>query len=87
MRFAWQRKNAQGSEKSKKGVSHPLNIVMAVYNIIWWIPMILPFTKLIDYQTGFMAFFIVTVIRLIANVIRNNVLKSERAEYFPLRSP
>ena len=47
----------------------------------------LPFTKTIDYRTDFIAFFAVTVIRLIANLVRNNVLKPEQAESFPLRAP
>ena len=72
---------------TKRVFSHPLNILMVAYNVIWWIPIILPFTKAIDYHTGFIAFFIVTVIRLIANLIRNNVIKPEQAESFPLRAP
>ena len=60
---------------------------MMAYNIVWWIPIILPFTKTIDYHTGFIAFLVVTIIRLIANLYRNNVLKPEQAEDFPLRIP
>ena len=60
---------------------------MIAYNVAWWIPIILTFTKTIDYNTGFIAFFAVTVIRLVANLIRNNVLKPEQGENFPLRSP
>jgi len=57
------------------------------YNVIYWIPIILPFTKIIDYRTGFIAFFAVIIIRAVANLIRNNVLKPEQAESFPLRIP
>jgi len=60
---------------------------MVVYNVIWWIPIVLTFTKVIDYHAGFIAFFVVTLIRLVANLLRNNVLKQEQAESFPLRSP
>jgi hypothetical protein len=57
------------------------------YNIIYWIPIILPFTPIIDYLTGFIAFFVVIIIRAIANLIRNNLLTLEQAEIFPLRIP
>jgi len=50
-------------------------------------PVILAFTKVIDYRTGFIAFFIVIIIRGVANLVRNNILKPEQAESFPLRSP
>lgn len=49
--------------------------------------MILPFTKIIDYRTGFIAFFVVIIIRDVANLYRNNILKWEQAEIFPLRIP
>jgi hypothetical protein len=49
--------------------------------------MILPFTKIMDYRTGFIVFFVVIIIRAVANLIRNNVLKPEQGENFPLRIP
>ena len=48
---------------------------------------VLPFTKAIEYRTGFIAFFIVTIVRATANLFRNNVLKPEQAENFPFRAP
>ncbi|MFX1268546.1 MAG: hypothetical protein ACFFAK_11360 [Promethearchaeota archaeon] len=87
MRFAWERKNSGQDVSIKKGFTHPLNLIMVAYNVIWWIPIILPFTGVINYNTGFVAFFIVTVIRLGANLLRNNVLRPEQAVDFPLRSP
>ena len=71
----------------KRGFTHPLNLIMLAYNIVWWLPIILAFTGTIDYNTGFMTFFAVTVIRLVANLVRNNVLKPEQGESFPLRAP
>ncbi|MFC1972590.1 hypothetical protein ACFLVE_04220 [Chloroflexota bacterium] len=50
-------------------------------------PMILPFTGVIDYRTGFIAFFVVIIIRAVANLYRNNVLTLEQAVLFPLRIP
>ncbi len=85
MRFAWQRKNSANDVSVKRGFTHPLNLIMVAYNVVWWIPIILPFTKTMDYNTGFIAFFVVTVIRLGANLYRNNVLKPEQAESFPFR--
>jgi hypothetical protein len=87
MRFAWLKKNSAIQASTKRVFTHPFNLIMTAYNIIWWIPIVLPFTGTIDYHTGFIAFFIVTIIRLIANLIRNNILKGEQAESFPLRSP
>ena len=71
----------------KRGFTHPFNLIMIAYNVIWWIPIILPFTGLIDYNAGFIAFFIITMIRLGANLLRNNILGPEQAVEFPLRSP
>ena len=87
MRFAWEKKKADNNASMKRGFTHPLNLIMIAYNVVWWIPIILPFTRVINYNTGFVAFFIVTVIRLGANLLRNNVLGPEQAVDFPLRSP
>ena len=86
MRFAWEKKKAGNNASMKKGVTHPFNLIMIAY-VIWWIPIILPFTGLIDYNAGFIAFFIITVIRLGANILRNNIVGLEQAVEFPLRSP
>ncbi len=85
--LAWQRKNLGGQGPAKLRFTHPRNLIFLAYNIIYWIPFILPFTKIIDYRTGFIAFFVVIIIRAVANLYRNNVLKLEQAESFPLRSP
>jgi hypothetical protein len=87
MRFAWLRQKINREALPKKIFTHPLNLLMMAYNIIWWIPIILPFTGIISYRAGFIAFFVVTLVRLIANLIRNNNLKMEDAEVFPLRAP
>ena len=87
MRFAWEKKKAGNNTSVKHGFIHPLNLVMIADNIVWWIPIILPFTGVMNYKTGFIAFFIITVIRLGANVLRNNILGPEQAVDFPLRSP
>ena len=87
MRFAWIRQKANRDAPPKKVFTHPMNLLMMAYNIIWWIPIILPFTGVISYTAGFISFLIITIIRLVANLIRNNILEFENAEEFPLRSP
>jgi len=49
--------------------------------------MILPFTGIMEYHTGFIVFFIIIIIRAIANLYRNNFLTLEQAVLFPLRIP
>ena len=61
--------------------------IYIAYNVIWWIPIVLPFTRVIDYRAGFILLFVITLIRAAANLYRNNVLSPEQAAYFPLRSP
>ena len=62
-------------------------LIYIAYNAIWWVALLLPFTKIIDYRTGFIVLLVVTIIRAIANLYRNNFLNPEQAAYFPLRSP
>ena len=61
--------------------------IFILYNLVYWIPMILPFFGVIDYRTGFIAFFIVLVVRLIFNQYRVNFMPPEHAQSFPLRAP
>jgi hypothetical protein len=58
-----------------------------VYNIVWWIPLILAVLGTIEYDTAFVAFFALTLLRAVANFYRNNFLTPEQAEVFVLRSP
>jgi hypothetical protein len=87
MRFAWIRKNSANPDSVAPAPTQALNLITLAYNLIWWLPIVLPFTRLIDYRTGFIAFLIVTIIRAAANVIRNNLLTPEQGERFPLRTP
>ncbi|MCA9904884.1 MAG: hypothetical protein KC547_13600, partial [Anaerolineae bacterium] len=61
-------------------------LIRLIYNAVWWLPILLVLTGTIDYGAGFIGFFAVTVVRLIANLYRNNVLSLEQAETFPFRS-
>ncbi|MGD8599089.1 MAG: hypothetical protein PVJ26_18885, partial [Anaerolineae bacterium] len=85
MRFAWLRE--QSGDPTPAQPSATNRLIVIVYNLIWWVPIVLGFFKVIDYQTAFVAFLIITIFRAIANVIRNNVLTPEQAQTFPLRSP
>ena len=60
---------------------------MIVYNVVWWFPIVFAITNTISYELGFWSFFSITIIRLCANLYRNNVLDYEHGRYFPLRSP
>ena len=88
MRFAWERNKISNKNVEKKySMLHPLNLIFIIYNVIWWFPIILSFFDIISYKTGFILFSIVTIIRIIANILRNNLLTFDQGEKFPLRSP
>jgi hypothetical protein len=87
LRFKWLRKNSADPIPAKLRFFDPLNLIFLTYNIVYWIPIILPFTAIIDYRMGFIVFFLIIIIRGIANSYRNNFLEWERAEIFPLRIP
>jgi len=57
------------------------------YNVVYWIPIVLPFTPIMSYRTGFIAVFVVIIFRAVANLYRINALTLEQAERFPLRIP
>ena len=85
MRFAWLREKSEDQVSAKPSLANRL--VFIAYNLIWWLPILLGFTKVIDYRTAFITFFVITIVRAIVNVIRNNVLTLEQAEIFPFRAP
>jgi hypothetical protein len=84
MRFAWINKDSANNAPTEKSVIN--QIIYIVYNIIWWIPLLLAIFKVIDYWTAFIALFVLTMIRAVVNLYRNNVLNPEQAESFPLRA-
>jgi hypothetical protein len=84
MRFAWLNKDSDKDLPVKQSLTQRL--IYIAYNIFWWIPIVLAVTKIIDYRTAFIALFVLTAIRAVVNLYRNNVLSPERAESFPLRA-
>lgn len=85
MRFAWLREKSGDLAPPRSSVINRL--ILIVYNLIWWVPIVLGFFKVIDYRTAFITFLIITICRALANGVRNNILTPEQAEAFPLRSP
>jgi hypothetical protein len=85
MRFAWLQENSANATPSKPAFTNQL--ILAAYNVVWWIPIVLAFAKIIDYRTGFIAFAAVTAVRAAANLYRNNMLTLEQGQKFPLRAP
>jgi hypothetical protein len=85
MRFAWQREQTANTVSINPGMANRL--VFITYNVVWWLPMVLTLIGAIDSPTGFVAFFVITLIRAGANLYRNNALTLEQAEGFPLRAP
>ena len=84
MRFAWINKDSANDVPTEQSSINRVTYI--AYNLIWWIPIVLVVIKILDYQTAFIALFVLTVIRAIVNLFRNNVLDPEQAKYFPLRS-
>ena len=85
MRFAWLRKTEFSGHEFRSSTAG--NTIFPLYNIVWWVPVVLPFLKIISYQAGFIAFFLVTVARAILNAYRINVLPPEKGMMFPFRMP
>jgi hypothetical protein len=85
MRFAWLNKNSD-NDRPEKEESLTRRLIYIAYNLFWWIPIALAVFKIVDYRTAFIALFVLTAIRAVVNLYRNNVLNPEQAESFPLRA-
>ena len=86
MRFAWLRENSADYVAIKQAATHPLSLIRKAYNIAFWI-FLLPALPVVDYSTGFVAFSVVILVRLVLNLYTNNVLdlKPEQYESYPFR--
>jgi hypothetical protein len=85
MRFAWLRE--QSGDPAPAPSSAINRFLLITYNLIWWVPIVLGFFRVIDYRAASITFLIITICRAMANVVRNNVLQPEQGERFPLRAP
>jgi hypothetical protein len=84
MRFASLRNgHAEGAPPS----STADRLILMAYNLVWWLPVVLPVLGLVSYTVGLVAFLIITVVRAMVNLYRNNLMPVERAQHFPLRLP
>ena len=85
MRFAWLQKRNDDHSAGDSGAFN--RIILAVYNLVWWLPIVLTLTETIDPRTGMLSFAAITLIRAVANWYRTNVLPLDEAINFPLRTP
>jgi len=87
MRYAWLQENSANPELVKQGFTRPLSLIRKAYNIVFWI-FLLPFIfTSVDYGTGFIAFSIVIIVRLVLSLYTNNSLEltPQQFEEYPFR--
>ena len=85
--LVWKRKRLGGPGPAKLKGTDPLHLIFVAYNVAYWIPIVIPFTPIMSYRTGFILVFGVIIFRAVANLCRVNALTLEQAERFPLRIP
>lgn len=85
--LVWQKKRLGVPDPAKLKGSHPLRLIFVTYNVAYWILIVLPFTPIMSYRTGFILVFGVIVFRAVATLYRVNALTLEQSERFPLRIP
>lgn len=83
MRFAWLLEQA-GEERNESIIGRS---IFVLYNLVYWIPVVLPLFGEMDYQTSFVIFVLINVFRTFANAYRINLMPIEQAQVFPLRAP
>ena len=86
MRFAWLKEQDADYDPVEQGFAHPLAMIRRLYNLAFWV-FLLPFFTFIDYSTGFIAFTVIIAIRLVLNLVTNNLLHltPEQYEGYPFR--
>jgi hypothetical protein len=89
VRFAWLQENSTNRELVKQSSVHPMALIRAAYNIVFWVFLIPFLFSAIDYGSGFIWFSTVIFIRLVLNLITNNFLKltPQQFEQYPFRIP
>ena len=84
LRFAWLRIK-QGIEDP--AMSAAARLIFIGYNVIWWLPVVMVIFGVWSFRAGAVGFVVVTVIRALLNLYRNNAMPIGAAHRFPLRSP
>lgn len=85
MRFAWLREQAGNDDAVEQSPTNRL--IFVIYNAVWWVPIVFVILGLFDPRTGLITFAVITAVRAVANLYRNNVLPVEQGEVFPFRAP
>ena len=75
----------QGNEAPALGMGARMALI--AYNVIWWMPVVLVIFGVWTFRAGAVGFVVVTVVRALLNLYRNNALSIEAAQRFPLRAP
>lgn len=84
MRYAWLRVQQQLEEPE---MSTAARLIFISYNMVWWLPVVLVVIGVWSYQQGAIGFLVVTAVRALINLYRNNMLATDAAQSFPLRAP
>ncbi|TNF31657.1 MAG: hypothetical protein EP329_12010 [Deltaproteobacteria bacterium] len=86
-RFAWERKHSEDPRPRKVGGGHPYTWILVVYNLVYWVPIVLPVTPAMSYRDGVVGLTVLIAVRAALNLVRNNLLSLDQAEVFPFRIP
>lgn len=88
MRFAWIQEQSDSPKAAPQKLSQPLALIRIVYNLAFWI-FLVPFFTVVEDRVGFMVTTVVIGIRLILNLVTNNLLDltPEQFERYPFRIP
>lgn len=88
MRFAWIREKSGGSASVPQKWTHPLALIRMVYNLVFWV-FLIPFFTVVEHRIGFLAMTVVIGIRLVLNLVTNNLLNLTPDEFdsYPFRIP
>ncbi len=68
-------------------MTRPERVALVGYNLVWWVPLVLPALGVVSYRQGFVAFLVITSLRALINSYRINVMPVATAERLPLRQP
>ncbi len=85
MWFTWLREQAGNDGPVEQNIIERL--IFIIYNLVYWLPLVLTITKTIDYRMGIITFAAIIAVRTVLNWYRVNILSLEQAQRFPFRAP